>query len=337
MADTLTGLFIDIADAIRYKTKSTEQINAQNFADEINNIEFETEVCTIVSDHYEEILPPEGKYFSKVIKIPNYLCFTAEEADSTIGLESKNSTATLQYSIDKQNWTDINTSTTINLDNVGDKVYFKGRETSASNSNYTKFKMTGKIAASGSIMSILTHDDSTNTWDDTSIPCNYACYRMFHKCTLTSTPELPATTLAMYCYSRMFGSCYGLTTLPSNLLPATTLDRACYEYMFQSCSSLTTTPKLPATTLPYGCYQYMFSYCNSLITLPNLPATNINQSYCYQYMFFMSSNIKLSTEQTGEYQTPYRIPTSGTGTLGRNDAIEGMFSETGVHLLEHRQ
>ena len=60
---------------------------------------------------------------------------------------------------------------------------------------------------------------------------------MFKNCTgLTNAPELPATTLANYCYSYMFSGCTGLTTAPE--LPATTLTDSCYSYMFRGCTSL---------------------------------------------------------------------------------------------------
>lgn len=221
-----------------------EKINAQQFSNAILNLQPQTEVCTIISDHYEEILPPEGKYFSKVIKLPNYLCFTAEEAGSTIGLFSKNSTATLQYSRNGiDNWTEFNTTDTITLDNVGDKVYFKGSETSASMSDFTRFSITGTIAASGSIMSILTYDYSTNTWDDTTIPCDYACYAMFNYSGKIITP---------------------MTTTPS--LPATTLTNGCYYYMFRGCEPLTMLPKLPALTLTKQCYQEMFAETGQILS-----------------------------------------------------------------------
>jgi hypothetical protein len=60
---------------------------------------------------------------------------------------------------------------------------------------------------------------------------------MFDGCTsLTTAPELPATTLADYCYEYMFYGCTSLTTAPE--LPATTLNESCYENMFQGCTSL---------------------------------------------------------------------------------------------------
>ena len=61
---------------------------------------------------------------------------------------------------------------------------------------------------------------------------------MFSGCTnLTSAPNLPATTLADYCYNGMFQDCTNLTSAPD--LPATTLATECYYWMFNGCTSLT--------------------------------------------------------------------------------------------------
>ena len=89
---------------------------------------------------------------------------------------------------------------------------------------------------------------------------------MFYGCTsLTTAPELPATTLAGGCYSSMFQGCPSLESAPE--LPATTLDYGCYGDMFQGCSSLTTAPELPATTLANYCYMRMFNGCTNLNTI----------------------------------------------------------------------
>ena len=153
------------------------------------------------------------------------------------------------------------------------------------------------------------------------------CYmNMLQYCTsLTTAPALPATTLADSCYSRLFKGCTSLTTAPQ--LPATTLANNCYYEMFYDCVNLTSAPELPATTLADKCYYYMFSSCANLTILPELPATTLANN-CYQYMFTDCTNIKLSETQTGEYQTTYRIPTSGTGTVG-TDSLTDMFKSTG--------
>jgi hypothetical protein len=60
---------------------------------------------------------------------------------------------------------------------------------------------------------------------------------MFEGCTsLTTAPELHATTLANYCYKRMFYGCTSLTAAPE--LPATTLVIECYRNMFNGCTNL---------------------------------------------------------------------------------------------------
>ena len=138
---------------------------------------------------------------------------------------------------------------------------------------------------------------------------NYCYQSMFQGCTsLAAAPALPATTLAEACYYSMFRGCTSLTTAPA--LPATTLVDRCYQYMFQGCTSLTTAPELPATTLAYNCYQYMFYGCTSLTSAPELPATTL-KDYCYQYMFRDCTGLKISTTQTGEYTTAWRIPSTG--------------------------
>ena len=150
---------------------------------------------------------------------------------------------------------------------------------------------------------------------------------MFSDCTsLTTAPELPATTLNENCYSDMFNGCTNLTTAPS-ILPATTLKNSCYSDMFNGCTSLTVAPQLPATTLDNNCYTSMFNGCTYLTIVPELPAT-ILKDFCYRNMFYGCINIKLSSTQTGEYQTAYRIPTSDTGTTGSNSLLS-MFTNTG--------
>ena len=215
---------------------------------------------------------------------PDYLCFTAEEAGSTVAMKV-NGTPTkrqaFEYSTDGTNWSVFTPgTTTITLANVGDKVYFRGDNTTVSESEtiYYRFVMSGKIAASGNIMSLL-----DTTCQSTTISNNYCYYYMFYNCTsLTTAPALPATTLAMYCYRSMFECCTSLTTAPA--LPATTLANSCYNYMFKDCTSLTTAPALPATTLAMYCYSGMFHNCASLTTAPALPATTLTDN-CYSGMF----------------------------------------------------
>ena len=190
----------------------------------------------------------------------------------------------IQYSLNGKTWVTFEnheqglTITTPTLI-AGDSVYFRGHATliSKSSSKYSRFTTsspTFKISASGSVMSLI-GDSETLT--------NFAFYNLFYGCTsLTTAPELPATTLVVSCYRRMFMGCTSLVTPPN--LPATTLSNNCYDSMFSGCTSLTIAPDLPVTTIPSSCYYSMFYGCTSLINAPALPATTLANS-CYNCMF----------------------------------------------------
>lgn len=251
------------------------------------------------------------------------LCFTAEEAGSTISyintIENPEQ-IDVQYSIDEgESWHKIDPYEKVTLEKAGDKVYFKGNNPNGLNidqeGNIFNFEMEGKIAASGSIMSLI-----DGVGETTVIPCNHcfemlflgcdaltqapeltatvlteSCYhRMFDGCTsLTKAPELPAKDLARYCYILMFDECTSLTQAPE--LPATKLADGCYMGMFDGCTSLTQAPELPAAELTEDCYSYMFARCTSLINVPELPATNLTVG-CYDGMFAGCSSLTNAPE-----------------------------------------
>ena len=270
-------------------------------------------------------------YTLKLVPVPPaYLSFLGNE-DFTLKTNNttKNWDGTLEYSTDKSTW---NTWDGTEISSAGSKLYLRGtgntKIAGAPSTDY-KFVFTGtntlKIACEGNIENLL--DYETVSAGEHPTMYNYYCYsNMFQDCTsLISAPELPATTLANGCYYNMFSGCTSLITAPA--LPATTLADYCYSNMFQDCTSLTTVPALPATTLVTQCYNNMFWGCTSLTTIPELSATTLAQS-CYENMFFECTSIKLSTTKTGEYQTVYRIPKSGTGTTATN-ALQNMFYGTG--------
>ena len=203
------------------------------------------------------------------------LTFTAIEPSTIKYVPSTVSTA--QYSYDTVNWNSAD-NVTLNL-NTGDKVYFKGNIISnQSSTNYAIFRMSGNVAASGSIMSL-----QSGNPQDKSLKYDYEFSRLFYSCrSLTNAPVLPATTLTDYCYGEMFSYCESLVTEPS--LPATTLTEGCYEAMFLECTSLLNAPVLPATTLADYCYNNMFYGCDSLVNAPSLPANKLAYG-CYREMF----------------------------------------------------
>jgi hypothetical protein len=100
-----------------------------------------------------------------------YLCFTAEEANSTIQLRAVGTAPDVYLETSRtcnnvlEGWSDfIVGETIITLDNVGDKIYLRAKQDNnifaTGFSNYNGFVMTGKIAASGNINTLLKADGS---------------------------------------------------------------------------------------------------------------------------------------------------------------------------------
>ena len=251
------------------------------------------------------------------------LTFTGETSEFTLAVGGKGAKewdGTLYYSTDHNTW-NVWDGTAISSANK--KLYLKGKgNTKFYTSHGARLSLSAKAGCSGNIQTLL-------DWESPPISISIGhCYtNMFSGCAnLTTAPELPATTLADYCYSDMFNHCTSLTTAPE--LPATTLAPYCYFYMFTSCTSLTTAPALPATTLAQDCYSGMFYGCTNLTTAPVLPATTLAEN-CYAYMFNGCTKLKLSTTQTAEYKTPWRIPSSGTISSEPSNWNTDMLTGTG--------
>ena len=210
------------------------------------------------------------------------LTFTALEPSTIQYIPSSVSTA--QCSFNKVNWFSADNET---LDlNKGEKIYFKGNITgNQGESNYAKFTMTGKISASGSIMSL-----QSGNPEDKSLKYDYEFYSLFENCgSLVTAPEIPATTLKSSCYDGMFYRCTSIVNAPE--LPANSLTDWCYRTMFAGCTSLITAPDLPVNIIKPGCYTSMFNGCTSLKTAPTvLPATTL-ENFCYTAMFKDCKNL----------------------------------------------
>ena len=104
----------------------------------------------------------------------------------------------------------------------------------------------------------------------------------------------------------MFYGCSSLTTAPN--LPATTLASNCYYTMFRGCKNLTTAPELPATTLENNCYQNMFYGCKKLNYIKML-ATDISASNCL-------NNWVKDVSSTGTFVKNASMTSLPTGTSG---------------------
>lgn len=208
-------------------------------------------------------------------------------------------TKTIEYKLNDGEWTHITSNTKPSASAIvvtrGNKIQFRGNNTAYSDgSSYNTFgSSTAEFEVEGNIMSLI---DSTNFSTLITLQDYHTFNNLFEGCTgLTSAKNLilPATTLAMSCYSNMFNRCTSLVNAPK--LPATTLANYCYQNMFQYCESLTTAPELPATTLNIMCYQGMFRGCTSLTTAPALPSTTLAE-ICYNGMFYNCSSLTVAPE-----------------------------------------
>lgn len=149
---------------------------------------------------------------------------------------------TIQYSLDNgSTWTSLTTTLepqTLggNL-SVGDKVLVKGNNAVYGNDtvNANVFRGTAKTKVYGNIMSLIYGDNFKN---QTTLPNYWGFAELFFMYTNLISAEnliLPAT-LGDYSYMYMFYGCTSLTTAPE--LPATTLSYYCYYFMFYGCTSL---------------------------------------------------------------------------------------------------
>jgi len=155
--------------------------------------------------------------------------------DNQVELNALNNS--IQFSNDGIHWELWGFDRTITLENKEDFIYVKSDlgYLSKDASNYAQFIMTGKIAASGDITSLL-----NGTGGNVDLSANnrsYNFYSLFKNCTaLTSAPKLPSTTLSRQCYGDMFYCCTSLLEAP--VLPAPILKEGSYQTMFYGCTAM---------------------------------------------------------------------------------------------------
>jgi len=212
----------------------------------------------------------------QVWPVEPWVTFKALQNSSSIGLNRLSSHQSLEYSQDKINWSTFDTTVTVNLDQ-DDEVYIRGvLSGNNTTTDYTRFTMTGLIAASGNCNYLWNYSNP-------NAPLKELCGdHMFEGCSsLITAPELPAMNLVYSCYGSMFSGCSSLITAPE--LPATTLAVGCYAAMFEGCSSLTNAPDLNANSLVTACYNRMFENCTPLNHIKCLASTGIgvNNSTTY--------------------------------------------------------
>lgn len=213
--------------------------------------------------------------------VDKLLTFKAQQSNSTVKIMATGNPTAISLEYNNGNgWNHYNIGDVINLANIGDKVKFRGTNATFSidASNYYIFVMTGTIAASGDVTSLL-----NGVGGDVAL--SPYCFRgLFMNCTsLTIAPRFPSTTLSVYCYFSAFSGCRYLAIAPE--LRAEILEEGCYNSMFYECRSLVTAPELPALTLINGCYRYMFYNCNDLNFIKAMfltaPSTSHTMSWVY--------------------------------------------------------
>lgn len=203
----------------------------------------------------------------------------------------------LQYSVNNGKWENVVANEEVTFGGANGDLRLRGTNingTASEWSTYSTITFTDNnvnVACTGDIRTLL-------DWRNYNIvETNNArfCY-LFKDCAvLTSAPELPATTLADFCYYSMFAGCTSLTAAPD--LPAETLENSCYREMFWSCTNLASAPELPATTLANYCYDSMFRLCTKLTSAPKLPATTLADD-CYSGMFGGCTSLTSAPELT---------------------------------------
>lgn len=190
--------------------------------------------------------------------IKPYMHIEALEDNLTVSL----STNAIEYSLDGRTWNTLPANTASPAINTGDKIYFKGELTPASNVGIGTFTLSKKCNAGGNAMSLLFGDNFENQYSLQGK--NYAFYALFNGCANlegVSDDFLPATTLAAYCYSNTFAD-----------------------------TSIKVAPVLPAKILVSSCYQRMFYRCSSLSYIEAMFTTTPSRTYTNNWVYGVSSS-----------------------------------------------
>ncbi len=218
-----------------------------------------------------------------------YVTFTAESEqtfnmnfyDFTLGTNEY-----FEYSVGDGEWTQFRESVTdIKFGGSHGNLRLRGKSingTATGLTYYSRIHFTTEnspVDCTGDIRTLIDYEN----YDNANTTNARFCKLFLWNTELRTAPELPAQSLADYCYHEMFNGCTALTTAPE--LPAKILANNCYEYMFLGCTALETAPTLRAETLAESCCLEMFSGCSKLTTAPEeLPAQSLAKS-CYKGMF----------------------------------------------------
>lgn len=173
-----------------------------------------------------------------------YVTFKAD-TEQKFKMTTKNYTISgLEYSVNYGEWKTVVANEEVTFGGANGTLRLRGTNTDGTgsawnrNSTITFTDPNMKVACTGDIRTLLNWKSYSTV--DTQ---NAQFYRLFYNCqALTSAPELPAKTLANYCYGEMFSGCTSLTSAP--VLSATELAGSCYFDMFSGCTKLSTVTML---------------------------------------------------------------------------------------------
>ena len=225
-----------------------------------------------------------------------YVTFKAEaEQKFMMTTEGGYTFSNLEYSVNNSEWASVAIGTEIPFGGAKGDLRLRGINPNGTATElyaYSTIKFTEanvNVACTGDIRTLL----DWRNYNIVETRNARFCYLFLNCSVLTSAPELPATKLAVSCYTSMFAGCTSLTAAPE--LKTTELAASCYNNMFYGCTSLTSAPELKATTLANGCYFGMFNGCASLTAAPKLPATELER-LCYGDMFCNCTSLESAPE-----------------------------------------
>ena len=225
-----------------------------------------------------------------------YITFTANgEQKFMMTTEGGYTFSNLEYSVNNSEWASVAIGTEIPFGGAKGNLRLRGINPNGTATElyaYSTIKFTEanvNVACTGDIRTL----QDWRNYNIVETRNARFCYLFLNCSVLTSAPELPATKLAVSCYTSMFAGCTSLTAAPE--LKTTELAASCYNNMFYGCTSLTSAPELKATTLANGCYFGMFNGCASLTAAPKLPATELER-LCYGDMFCNCTSLESAPE-----------------------------------------
>lgn len=189
---------------------------------------------------------------------------------------SNNLGCNIEYSTDGVNWTTADPNAPFSLTVAsGANVYMRGTN---SNLNGKTINMNANHTVGGNVYSLL--DKATYASRTTSVGTSEFQNLFKNNTHLISAADMNfgnVVSVGQSAYWGMFSGCTSLTSAPE--LPATSLNQHCYREMFNNCTSLTSAPELPATTLASNCYYIIFNGCRALQSIKCL-ATDISANNC---------------------------------------------------------